>query len=95
MIFYLDYPSEQPQVSREFESALAAFRCGDPNPMRKYLNLPLQGVCEDCGEEAVVASHDYFALICRPCAEIRDAEIESLLRDVGDGWHMSTEASVR
>lgn len=55
------------EVSRAFESALAAFRCGDANPMRQYLALPLKQECQDCGRECITTPWDNRELLCGDC----------------------------
>lgn len=76
-ITYLREPTTPPH-NREFESALAAFRCGDPNPLRLYLDLPLKHECEDCGGEHELIGHTN-SLVCKDCAEHRNRELEQFL----------------
>ncbi|HLC34552.1 MAG TPA: hypothetical protein VJJ70_06100 [Anaerolineales bacterium] len=66
--------AETSPVSREFESALAAFRCGDPNPLRQYYGLPTRVPCADCGRETVPVVFDHD-LLCRLCDYWRREEL--------------------
>ena len=66
-IHYIDQPPiDDGNTTREFQSALAAFRCGDANPMRLFLGLELKIPCDDCGDEHVCFPWDKH-LICEEC----------------------------
>lgn len=82
-IDYQGYPgcsTELPSSSREFDTAMAAMRCNDPNPMRQYLGLPLMGPCEDCDREQPLFGHGK-SLICLACYAERDAFLNDVYRD--------------
>lgn len=64
-------------VSKEFESAWAAFQHNDPNPIRQYLGLPLKHPCEDCDTEEMLIGHGK-SLVCLACAAERDAFLEDV-----------------
>lgn len=81
------------EASREFESALAAFRCDDPNPMRQHLGLPLKVFCDDCGRESVPCSWGR-ELLCYECTEGRHQELRArydLDRDTAEYYDYNDE----
>ena len=80
MVMYQEYAPEPKQPTREFQTALAAFHCGDANPMRQYLGLPLQVPCDDCDTDAPFIPHGK-SLLCADCFVDR----ESFLSDLYSG----------
>lgn len=64
----------------EFDSALAAFRCGDFNPIRLYLGLPLKTPCDDCGEETTGRPHGKEVL-CVSCFVDRESFLDQVYRE--------------
>lgn len=83
IIDYQGYPgctAALPSSSREFESAMAALRCNDPNPMRQYLDIPLKHECEDCGEDRELVGHGK-SLVCEACNVIRNVFLGSCYDD--------------
>jgi len=63
--------------NRAFETAIHAFRLGDANPLRLYLDLPLKGLCDDCMEESVMVPHGKD-LLCPDCCDARDKFLASI-----------------
>ena len=84
---YLEYLSHgSPTYGFDaFGSAMTALRCGDANPLRLYLGLPLQGECEDC-EQSRVLVESFNALCCKDCAMLRRMELESFLDHSYEDW---------
>ena len=58
--------TEEQRADADFRSCLAAYRCGDSNPLRNFLGLDLKGECEDCGEEHRQFGHGK-SLVCLRC----------------------------
>ena len=82
---YSDFWTDYTDTSREFESCMAALRCGDSNPLRQYLELPLKGECEDCGDDHELVGH-YFSLVCKTCADARNSELEAFIDTCDQDW---------
>ena len=66
MVMYQEFAPAEIQPTREFQTVLAAFHCGDANPMRQYLELPLQIPCDDCGNDSLFIPHGK-SLLCADC----------------------------
>ena len=77
MVTYNEYAPEPKQPTREFQTALAAFHCGDANPMRQYLELPLQVPCDDCGADSLFIAHGK-SLLCSDCFVDREAFLHDI-----------------
>ena len=65
-------------ISR-MESALAAFRHGDNQPLCQALGMfPLPGDCEDCGRNTVLKPHGK-SVVCDECYQDRETFLNEVL----------------